>query len=141
MLLNYLEPVPFAFDNEAHLGLSETRGLLSCEGRNLVIEFQVADAIFGALKGETKRIEIPLQEVIRVEFRARFFGLYNRLTLVTRNQDLLQMLPEAKQGRIKTTIRRRDRTIAEEFSLEITTAIQRIRGEQMAIDLDRMELE
>lgn len=141
MLLHYLEPVPFTIDNDSHLGLSETRGLLSCDGDNLVIEFQIADTIIGAWKGEMEQIEIPIGDLIRIEFRSRFFGFHNRLTLHSRRQDLLNDVPEAKQGRIVAAVRRGDREAAGDFCIAMSTAIQQLRGERLDIDLGRMELE
>ena len=141
MILKYLDPVPFTIDNDSHLGLSETQGLLMCDGENLVIEFQIADTIIGALKGSMKRTVVPLGEVIRMEYRTRFFGLYNRLILRTRAQSSLTALPEAKQGQLRTIIRRVDRPLAETFAMEINGALGRIRGELMSEDIDRMELE
>ena len=140
MLLNYLEPVPFTIDNDSHLGLSETRGVLSCNGESLVIEFQIADSIIGALKGRMQTIEIPLSEVLRIELRSRFWGFYNRLTIVSRSQGLLEAMPETKQGRITAIIRRGDRSAAGDFCLELSTAIQRLRAERLDVDLGRMEL-
>lgn len=140
MLLTYLEPVPFTIDNDAHLGLSETQGTLSCDGKNLVIEFQIADAIVGAWKGGMKRIEIPLSDLYRVEYRSRFFGLWNRLIIHSRRQDLLEGIPDAKQGRMTGIVKRADRSCADEFCLEVSTAIQRVRGEALEGELGRMEL-
>lgn len=140
MLLNYLEPVPFTIDNDSHLGLSETRGVLSCDGNNLVIEFQIADTIIGAIKGRVQRTQIPLAEIARIELRSRFWGFYNRLTIVSRSQDLLNAVPETRQGRVTATIKRIDRSAAGDFCLELSTAIQRLRAERLDVDLGRMEL-
>lgn len=65
------ESVPFTI--EMYEGLAQTDGLLRLEGENLVLEWQVKDAVFGVLKGGINRIVVPLEQVREVQARKRIW--------------------------------------------------------------------
>jgi len=127
--LDLLDPVPFTLDVDEHLGLSEVQGLLSASERGLLVEYRIADTVIGALKSAMKVVAIPFEEVASLTFDSRFFGLYNRITLRVRRQEIVADLPGAKLGEARLAIRRRDRRPAEQFCLDAAQVIARRRGE------------
>lgn len=138
-MLQHLDPVPFTIENEAHMGLSETQGLLSCDGENLLIEYRTADTIVGALKTPSKRFAIPFDELQSIRCERKFFGMIHRVVIRTRSQQALEALPDAKGGMVTAALKRRDRKIAEEFCLAVHEVVLRRRGLRMSEDLDKLE--
>lgn len=131
-MIHHLDPVPFTIDNEAHLGLSETQGLLSSDGRNLVIEYRMADTIVGLVKTDSKELLIPLADVRSIRFEKKYMGLSCCVTLRTRNQHVLDAMPEAKLGAVVMKVKRGDRQTAEEFCLAVQEVI--VRSRNMLLD-------
>lgn len=135
-MLKYLEPVPFTVDNEASLGLTETQGLLTSDGANLVIEFRTADTVVGIVKTDSKELAVPLETIRSLRFTSKFMGMSNAVVLSTLNQKILEPLMDSKQGQLEMKIRRRDRAIAENFCLEVGQALMRARNERIAGELE-----
>jgi|GEM_PF-2591120 len=138
-MLQYLDPVPFTIDNDSHFGLSETQGLLGCDGAHLVIEYRIADTVIGALKTASTALMLPLGELHSIRYQSRYFGFVHSITLRTRNQRLLERLPESKMGMVTMKVRRQDREIAEAFCMGIREAIARHTGRMLEDELARLE--
>ena len=138
-MLQHLDPVPFTVENEAHMGLSETQGLLSCDGRNLLIEYRTTDTLFGALKSSLKTLVVPFDEIRSIQCERKLFGMMLRLVICTRTQQALEALPNAKGGRVIVTLERRDWKTGEEFCLAIQEVVVRRRSLRMGEDLDAIE--
>lgn len=135
-MLKYLEPVPFTIENEASLGMTETQGLLACDGRNIVIEFRTADTIVGLVKTQSKEITIPIESVRSIRFAKKFLGVSCAITLQTFRQQPLEALGDSRHGALEMKVRRRDRTVAENFCLEVGQEVLRNRNERIAGELD-----
>jgi hypothetical protein len=135
-MLQYLDPVPFTVENEAHLGLTETQGLLSCDGRHLVIEHRTADTVFGLVKSSSREIAIPLGNIRSIRFAKKFMGFGCAITLQTVDQKSLEAFADSMHGRIELKVKRTDRAIAEDFCLEVAQAVIRLRNEKIAGELE-----
>jgi hypothetical protein len=127
-MIHLLDPVPFTIENEAHLGLSEAQGLLSSDGRGIVIEFRLADTLFGLVKSSTKEIRIPFTDVQSVRYEKKYLGMVASITIRARNMLALQAIPHAKVGSIQMRISRKDRQNAEELCLALQEAVLRVRN-------------
>jgi len=138
-MLQYLDPVPFTFENESHLGLSETQGMLSTDGRCLVVEYRIVDTIIGAIKTPSSTLQVPLADIYSIAYQKKYFGLTGAILLRTRNQQALEALPDARMGTIRMSIKRGDREIARAFCLEIHEVIVRQRSQMLLDDLARLE--
>ncbi len=106
--------VPFQLDENTHGGFSEVKGLLSLDGDYLVIEYR--PVFLGLFKMAMKEIDIPLADIRSMTFDSKLFGAYNRLTIRTRTQSVLEGFPGASQGRLRMTIKRVDREEADELA-------------------------
>jgi hypothetical protein len=137
-MIHLLDPVPFTMENEAHMGLSETQGLLSSDGRNLVIEFRVADTVFGLMKTAPKEILIPLADIQSIRFEKKYLGITASIVLRVRNMQVLQALPDAKLGKVTLKVSRRERPAAEEFCLAVHEVIVRLRGARLENEIEGM---
>lgn len=138
-MLQYLDPVPFTIDNDSHLGLSETQGLLSSDGENLVIEFRIADTIIGMMKTSSKHIKVPLSEIQSIKYEKRNLGFAGAITLRTRSQHVLEALPESRMGMARLLVPRRNRGSAEEFCLAIHDVIVQKRHQLLQDHITRLE--
>lgn len=138
-MLQYLDPVPFTFENESHLGLSETQGLLTTDGRSLVVEYRIVDTIIGAIKTPSSSLQVPLEDIYSIAYQKRLFGFAGAILLRTRNQKALDTLPDARMGMIRMSVKRGDREIAMAFCLGVQEVIVRKRSQMLLDDLARLE--
>ena len=113
MNLNQLH-LPFSIDDD-NTGLTEVEGLLHPEQEGLRLEWQVKDAVFGIIKGKTKSIHIPFEEIGDAAFKSSFWG--TSLTLRLNSLQMASQVPHAKGGRIKLKVKRRDREIGQTLQL------------------------
>jgi hypothetical protein len=137
-MIQLLDPVPFTMENDTHMGLSETQGLLSSDGRNIIIEFRVADTVLGMMKSDMKVIRIPLGDVQSIAFEKKYFGMSAAVALRIRNMRALQALPDAKLGQVSLTVSRRERARAEEFCLAVQEVILRERNARIEDEISGM---
>jgi hypothetical protein len=109
-----MNAVPFQI---AHVfgGFGECHGLLKQDGKFLVLEFQLQDAVLQVLKSGVKNVEIPLADVAKVTLRSRWFGLSNSLEVQLSRMDLGEQVPGMKHGRLALSIYRRDVPLAKEL--------------------------
>lgn len=140
-MLQYLDPVPFTIDNESHMGLSETQGLLSCDGDNLVVESRIVDTILGVMKTASKQIRVPLSEIQSIRYEKRKFGFGGVVALRVRSQHVLDDIPEAGMGMVRMTIKRSDRRAAQEFCLALQEAVIHRRNLMLQDDILKLERE
>lgn len=138
-MLQYLDPVPFTIDNDSHLGLSETQGLLSSDGENLIIEFRIADTVIGVVKTPSKHLRVPIAELQSISYQKRNLGFSGAVVLQTRSQHVLEALPESRMGMARLLIQRRSRGTAEAFCLAMREAIVRKRGQMLQDDIAKLE--
>ncbi len=136
-MLQYLDPVPFAIDS--HMGFSETQGMLSCDGENLLIEFRVVDALVGMLKTSMATVKVPLGDVRSITYQKRFLGLTACIMLSSRNQRALASLPESRMGTIRLAVKRADRDIAATFCQAVQETAMRYRSQMLMDNLARLE--
>lgn len=139
-MLQHLDPVPFTIDNDSHLGLSETQGLLSSDGEHLIIEFRIADTVVGVMKTPSKYIRLPFSDIQSITYEKGMLGFFAAIRLSTRSQQLLEKLPESKMGMVRLPVKRRSRDIAEAFCLAIYDAVVRRRGQMLQDDITKLEL-
>ncbi|MFO0811430.1 MAG: hypothetical protein U0746_22600 [Gemmataceae bacterium] len=93
-------------------GIVDTRGLLSGDGPDLVVEYQTK--YLGYFQGRPKTVRIPLSSIESVRLRKGWFG---GSTLIVQAKTLAAVasLPEAEQGRVELKVARRDRALAQKF--------------------------
>ena len=137
-MLQYLDPVPFTMENEAHFGLSEMQGLLSCDGDSLLIEYRMVDTMVGALKTPSKTVAIPFEQIRSIRVERKLLGMSSRIVISTRSQGALEFFPDAKGGSVTLMLKRRDRDAGESFCLSVQEAVLRQRNLKMGDELDRL---
>src|SRR5690606_16505268 len=123
VMLQYLDPVPFTIDNEPHMGLSETQGLLPWAGGNLVVESRTVDRGLGVMKTASRQIRVPLSGIQSIRYEKRKFGFGGVVPLRVRSQHVLDDIPEAGMGMVRMSINRSDRRAAQEFCLALQEAV------------------
>jgi hypothetical protein len=138
-MLQYFDPVPFTIENESHFGLSETQGLLSSDGENLLVEFRIADTIIGAIKTASTTLKVPIADIHSMAYEKKYFGLACAIRLRTRSQQALEGLPESKMGTIRMKVKRCDRDTAFSLCLGVQEAVVRHRGQMLRDGIARLE--
>lgn len=107
--------VPFKTD--AHGGFAEVTGLLRIEETSLIVDFEIADAITGILKTNSK-VVIPKEQIADVHYRNGFFG--GKICVLVRDMDVLQDIPWRKGAEFEVAVKRRDRADARHFAEELS---------------------
>jgi len=126
-----MDSVPFHF-SEIYGGLADSEGLLSISSDALTLEFQIKDGLIGAFKSRVKRVELPFAQIREVQLQSNMLGA--NLTVVADSMQLVEDVPNAKQGEFKVKFPRSHRRQAAVLAREVS-----IRVSQNKIDhLDRV---
>ena len=107
--------VPFTTD--AHGGFAEVTGLLRIEEAALIVDFEIADAITGILKSNSK-VVIPKDQIADAHYRNGFFG--GKICVLVRDMDVLQDIPWRSGAEFVVSVKRRDRADARQFAEELS---------------------
>jgi hypothetical protein len=109
--------VPFTLD-KTWAGLGEVSGLLRDDGTHLCLQYQIQDAIVGAIKSGIKEVRIPLKDLISVTLTRGWLGnswLGVKIVLQADRMDVFQNIPNSNPGRLELSISSKDRQAAEKL--------------------------
>ncbi len=90
--------------------LARVEGIAWLDCDAVVLEFRIADALFGILRSRSKEVRISLADVEAVELRKGWF--VDKLCILTRRASVLDDLPWACGPEMKLKCRRRHRLAA-----------------------------
>lgn len=111
-----MNAVPFTI--ELYGGLGQCDGLLRDEGKQLVMEFQIKDAVAGFIKTGVRRVQIPLNDLVSVTLTKGWLGtswLGVKVVLQAARMETVKDVPGMNQGRIELSVARKNRDAAEQF--------------------------
>ena len=117
---------------EAYNGFAKVSGIIRAERRQLVIEYQVKDNIFGVIKGRPKELVIPYEQLADVKYKVNWF--LSRLELHVNAMRILGEFPVGEEGVIKLGINRKQKKTAKEMASYINLRASEIRLEMMDED-------
>ncbi len=129
-----MNSVPFQF-SEIYAGLADSEGLVSITSDALVLEFQIKDGLFGAFKSRVKRIELPFENIGEVQLQSNL--LARNLTVVVDSMQLVEDVPNAKQGEIKIKFPRSHQREATALAREASIRVSETRLKRLDDMLDR----
>jgi hypothetical protein len=112
-----MNTVPFTLDR-VWGGFGEGTGLLHDEGTHLVLEYELQDGVFGAVKTGVKRLQIPFDDLVSVTMTKGWLGaswLGVKIVIQTKRLDTLNGVPGASQGKVELSIARKNHQLAEKF--------------------------
>ncbi len=116
-----MNAIPFHFP-EVYGGLADSEGLLSVSADALILEFQIKDSLIGAIKSSVKRVELPYDKLDEIRLRANFIRV--DLTIVANSLQLVEDIPNAKNGQIQVKFprshRREAAALAREASIRVS---------------------
>ena len=107
------QSLPFSIP-EVYEGFARAQGLMKVVDNQLILEFEVKEAILDWIKLNSQSIGIPLSQVESVTFKPGWFR--DTLTFKVASFDCLQNLPKHQHGRFKVYLSRQDRDLSQEFS-------------------------
>ncbi len=87
------------------------------------LEFQVKDALFGAISSKAQRIQLPVRELFDAEFKASTLTGAGRLVVTATHLDAIDQVPNQKQGQFALHIKKDNRRQAEEFAGAVVRGI------------------
>lgn len=132
--LEHMSSLPFQF-TDVYEGLAEAEGLLVLAADAIVLEYQIKDVFTGAFKSEVKKVALPFAQIDDVEFRTNF--LRTDISIQMNGMELVQDVPNAKQGRIRLKIARKHRSEAAAMAYEVSIRVSDRKLEK----LERLEIE
>ncbi|MFH5830797.1 hypothetical protein ACG2F4_02425 [Halalkalibaculum sp. DA3122] len=106
-------------------GLQTASGLLKLEGEELLIEFQVKDALFEVFKSDVEEVAIPLRALQSVEYKKGWFS--SRIVLEADSLRVFDEIPGADQGECILKIKRKERKEAEKLVSKIRLVMSEIK--------------
>jgi len=106
--------VPFSID-DVYGGFAQANGILRFDGRELSLEFQVKDNLFGYLGSGVKTVGVPLTEVVSLDWQPGWFGRKARLELRTDKLQTLGDVPQSARGIARVRIARDDMSSAQQI--------------------------
>lgn len=112
-----MRSVPFRLD-DAYGGLAEGRGLARLEGDVLVLEFQLKDSLFGAIKSQVKTLRLAPDDLESIRLRKGWFR--RRLLVEARRLEALADLPGVDGTRVALKIARADADAAADLASTLT---------------------
>lgn len=129
-----MSSLPFNFP-EVHGGFAEADGLLVLFADAIVLEYQIKDIFTRAFRSEVIKVTLPLAQIEDVEFRTNF--LRTDISIQSNSLELVQDVPDAKQGRVRLKIPRKHRREAAAIAHEVSIMVSDRKLDQ----LERLELE
>jgi len=106
-----MRTVPFV--NTALGGFGVCAGVLRREPDELVVEFQVREALLGLVNGKFQVVRIPLADLVTVDFVRGFdvnsLWVTTRIVIESAHMETMADFPDMRHGQIKLTIPRRYR--------------------------------
>ncbi len=106
-------------------GLQKASGLLKLEEEQLILEFQVKDALLEILKSEVKEIAIPLRDLQSVEYKKGWFS--SKVILEAGSLRVFEDIPGADHGECELKIKRKEREDAEKLISKVRLVMSEIK--------------
>ena len=129
-----MNSLPFHFP-EVYEGFAEAEGLLVITANAIELEYQIKDVFTGAFKSELKKVVLPFEQIDDVEFRTNF--LRTDISIQMNSMELVQDVPNAKQGKVTLKIARKHRKEAATLAHEVSIRVSNRKLEE----LERLEIE
>ncbi|MFK7923667.1 MAG: hypothetical protein AB8H47_17040 [Bacteroidia bacterium] len=117
---------------DAYHGLAAVNGMLRLGRKELIIEYQVKDALVGMLKSEPKELRIPFENLLEVEYKLNW--ILSRFKLHVNSMHILGKFPVGKDGVITLKIKRKQKKTAQELASTINLKLSEHRLEMMDRD-------
>lgn len=118
--------------DDAYSGLAKVQGILRAEKDRLILEYQVKDNLFGVIKSNPKKLNIPYEELAEVNYKLNWF--VSRFRLHVNSMKVLGEFPVGKEGVISLRITRKQKQTAKELASYINLRLSEIRLDQLGED-------
>lgn len=128
MMQPFEKTLPFKTDG-AYSGFANVEGMLHVERNHLVLEFEIKDSLFGALKSGTKELKIEYADLRRMTYQRSLFK--SRLEISVKSVRILSRFPAAKDGQISLKIARRSKEEVEDIETYVNLRIAEIGLEKL----------
>ena len=104
--------LPFSF-SDVYGGFAEAHGLARLEESELVLEFEVKDAVLGVIKSGLKDVRIPLSDIASVRIKKGWFS--SKVVVCTTSLAALADVPTADQAQVTLRVKRANKALALSF--------------------------
>ncbi len=102
-------------------GLTETRGLVSMEDSNLVVEYQTLDSVLGIWKSKVKVVEIPVAEITTIRLDRKLWSA--DLVIQGKRMRALRNAPGSLGGTLRVKINRQSQLAASKLVQDVKNSI------------------
>lgn len=107
------QPCSVPFSCKALGGFAEAVGIVTARSDMLCIEFRIRDAFVGSVKSDRQVVEIPRQQLTRLDFSPGLFR--SKLVLSADSISALGSLPGAETGSVTLNTKRKDNEYARQI--------------------------
>ncbi len=109
--------LPFTIP-ELYAGCACAYGIAHIRENGIELEFEIRDEVFGSVKSAAKKVLISSENIVAVRLHDKFFS--TRLEIQTDRLDVVNEVPNSKQGQFGLKIKKTDRERGEVFAAELT---------------------
>lgn len=110
-------------------GLAKATGLISLSDTALILEFEIREELFGALKSSVKEIEIHFLDIECLELKKRLF--WPKLIIKTTKLRSLKEVPGSHQCEVKLKIPRKNFDDAKNLASVVNMKVSEARLKQL----------
>lgn len=107
---------PFYID-EVYGSIAKANGIAEITDDALVLEYEIADSWFGAIKSKVREVIVPFEEISGVRFQRSMWN--TKLSLQGRRMSTFSDVPMAKSGEVTLMFQREHRGAAEHLAREL----------------------
>lgn len=133
-MLNESISIPFRLP-KIYGGLAQGSGILRVRQEGLILEFEVKDAIFKALRLDSNVIAVPLDAIAAIEVKKGWFEA--SITIRANSLETLRKVPGCEAGEVRLRISRQQVAPARELVTSVSLTITARDLARMAADLGR----
>ena len=109
--------------DQVYGSLAKANGIAEITDDALVLEFEIKDSWFGALKSKVREEVVPIEDIAGVRLQR---GMWNtKLSLQGRRLSTFSNVPTAEGGEVTLMFRREYRSAVEHLARELTERIER----------------
>ncbi len=111
---------PF-YIGDVHGGFSAAYGIAKFDGDALMLEFEIRDEVFGAIKSGPTKVNIDAADIMSVRFSQGMFS--GSLRVCTSGVSIASPIPNSKQGVFTLKIAKADYELARDLTQAIDTSL------------------
>jgi len=124
--------------SNGHHGITEMRGILRFDGERLILQYQLADLVYGDFRNAPTELMLPPDKLVGAQYHAGMLWLSPSIELRVSDFHAVAALPAAEPGRLRLRLSRADRGDAKKIIMAINALCADVRFAQLNASINRL---